>query len=244
VTAWSGILSSRRRGISASVGGVGPYGGPTAAGRATATTERITVSERDIADFWFDPACPWAWLTSRWIMEVEKVRPIEVRWHVMSLSLLNEHKDIPPEYRAKLADGLGPVRVIIAARELHGETFVKQLYDAMGALAHPGGVKDRDVIVAKSLAQVGLPAELAGHAGSAEYDEQLRASHDAGMSQVGDDVGTPVIAYNGSAIFGPVVTPAPMGEAAGKLWDGVLLVIGTPGFYELKRSRTGRPSFD
>jgi 2-hydroxychromene-2-carboxylate isomerase len=199
---------------------------------------------RDSADFWFDPLCPWAWLTSRWIMEVERVRAIEVRWHVMSLAVLNEGRELPPEYADLMRRAWGPVRVIMAARERHGEKHVKALYDAMGTRIHPGGNRDIDQVIQESLAEAGLPAELAAYAASEEYDEALRASHEAGISQVGTDVGTPIVAYNGHAIFGPVITPAPRGEAAGLLWDGTLLVLSTPGFYELKRTRTQGPVFD
>ena len=202
------------------------------------------MADRDIADFWFDPTCPWAWMTSRWMMEVEKVRPVDVRWHVMSLALLNEGRDLPENYRAFLDRAWGPVRVIIAARELHGEKWVKPLYDAMGTRIHPGGNKDLDQVIREALDEVGLPAELAEYATKGDYDEQLRASHTEGISLVGEDVGTPVVAVNGVAFFGPVVTPAPKGEAAAKLWDGCVLVAGTPGFFELKRTRTQGPIFD
>jgi 2-hydroxychromene-2-carboxylate isomerase len=206
--------------------------------------ERIFVSTRGTADFWFDPVCPWAWMTSRWMLEVEKVRPIDVRWHVMSLSVLNEGRDLPEDYRDMMGRAWGPVRVIIAAREVHGEEYVKQLYDAMGTQIHPGGNKDYTDVIAKALAEVGLPADLAGYADRDEYDEQLRASHAEGIDLVGTDVGTPVVAFNGTAFFGPVVTPAPKGDAAGRLWDGTLLVAQTPGFYEIKRTRTQGPIFD
>jgi hypothetical protein len=202
------------------------------------------VSERDIADFWFDPICPWAWMTSRWMMEVEQVRPVDVRWHVMSLAVLNEGRDLPENYRASMERAWGPVRVIIAAQELHGEEYVKRLYDAMGTRIHPGGNKDWDVVIREALAEVGLPAELAEYAHSGDVDEQLRKSHSEGISLVGEDVGTPVIAVNSVAFFGPVVTPAPKGEAAARLWDGALLVASTPGFYEIKRTRTQGPIFD
>jgi len=201
------------------------------------------MSERQVADFWFDPVCPWAWMTSRWITEVTAVRPIDVRWHVMSLSMLNEGRDLPSEYRERMDRSWGPVRVVNAARLLHGEDVVKALYDAMGNRIHPGGDKDYPEVISKALADTGLPAHLAHYADSAEYDEQLRASHDAAMSQVGTDVGTPVVAFNGVALFGPVVTPAPKGEAAGRLWDGFVLVAATRGFYELKRSRSQGPIF-
>jgi protein-disulfide isomerase-like protein with CxxC motif len=202
------------------------------------------VSERDIADFWFDPICPWAWMTSRWMTEVEKVRPVDVRWHVMSLAVLNEGRDLPENYRAMMDKAWGPVRVVTAARELHGEEYVKPLYDAIGTRIHPGGRKDWDAVIGEALAEVGLPAELAEYATKPDFDEQLRKSHSEGISLVGEDVGTPVVSFNGVAFFGPVVTPAPKGEAAARLWDGAVLVASTPGFYELKRTRTQGPVFD
>lgn len=199
---------------------------------------------RAAAEFWFDPVCPWAWLTSRWMTEVEQVRDVDVTWHVMSLSVLNEGRDLPEEYARLMDDAWGPVRVVTAAKELHGQEVVKPLYDALGTRIHPGGEKDLAAAVAKALADVGLPADLARFATSQEYDAQLRASHERGISLVGQDVGTPVIAVEGVAFFGPVVTPAPKGEAAGRLWDGVLAVASTPGFFELKRTRDLGPIFD
>ncbi|MYM19592.1 disulfide bond formation protein DsbA [Brevibacterium sp. 5221] len=195
-------------------------------------------------DFWFDPICPWAWMTSRWALEVEKVRDVTVRFHVMSLSVLNEGRELPAEYRAKMDAVWGPVRVVIAAADQHGEEVIEPLYTAMGTLIHPGGRDDWDGVIADALAQVGLPAELAQYAHSDEYDEKLRASHREGIEKVGEDVGTPVIAVGDVAFFGPVVSPAPKGEEAGRLYDGVLAVAGVPGFFELKRTRTTGPVFD
>lgn len=215
--------------------------------QATAAAPELTSTETtqtNTADFWFDPACPWAWLASRWIGEVEKVRDITVNWHIMSLAVLNEGPDVSPESR-EMPDGpWGPVRVVNAARELHGEEFVKPLYDAIGTRFHPGGRTDRTQVLIEAIAEVGLPADLIDYATSDEFDDSLRASHDEGISKVGQDVGTPVVAFNGIAFFGPVITPAPKGEEAGKLWDGVVLVSSFPGFYELKRSRTQGPIFD
>lgn len=202
------------------------------------------MAERGVADFWFDPVCPWAWMTSRWMMEVEKIREVDVRWHVMSLSVLNEGRDLSESYRALMDRSWGPVRVIVGAQQQHGDKVVKPLYDAMGTRIHPGGDKDYDQVIAQALDEVGLPADLARYADSTEVDEQLRASHAEGIGLVGEDVGTPIVAFNGTAFFGPVVTPAPKGEAAGRLWDGCVLVGSTPGFFELKRTRTQDPVFD
>ena len=207
------------------------------------TTSASTDTSRASAEFWFDPLCPWAWMTSRWMGEVQQVRDVDVTWSVMSLSVLNEGRDLPEQYRDLMDKGWGPVRVVIAARREHGDEIVKPLYDAIGTRIHHHE-QDYDTAVAGALEELGLPAALADAATSDEYDEELRASHERGISLVGDDVGTPVIAVDGVAFFGPVVTPAPKGEAAGRLWDGCVLVAGTPGFYELKRSRTQGPIFD
>ena len=196
-----------------------------------------------VVDFWFDPACPWAWLTSRWMDEVARVRDVDVRWHVMSLAVLNEGRDLPADYRAAMDDAWAPVRVVVAAAALHGEKHIKPLYDAMGTRRHPGGRSDTAAIIAESLAAAGLPAELADHGTTDEFDTQLRASHGAAIAVVGDDVGTPVIAIDGVGFFGPVLTPAPQGVDAGRLWDGLVLMTGVPGFYELKRTRTQSPRF-
>jgi hypothetical protein len=200
-------------------------------------------------DFWFDPLCPWAWITSRWMLEVEKVREVRTQWHVMSLAILNSgREDLSDEYKARMARAKGPVRVCIAAEQARGRDILLPLYTALGNRIH---IEQRgrqegegEKIISEALEEVGLPASLAAAATSTEFDEALEASHQAGMEPVGDDVGTPLVHYDGRAIFGPVVTPCPKGEAAGRLWDGVLLCTGTEGFFELKRSRTARPTFD
>lgn len=203
-----------------------------------------TGTARSAAEFWFDPLCPWAWMTSRWMTEVEKVRPVDVTWSQMSLSVLNEGRDLPEEYRDLMDRGWGPVRVIPAAARQYGDKVVKPLYDAMGTRIHVEDNKDFDAVIAAALDEVGLDPALARFADSDEVDDRLRASHQRAIDLVGDDVGTPVVAVNGIAFFGPVVSPAPKGEDAGRLWDGCVLVAGTQGFFELKRSRTVGPIFD
>ena len=200
---------------------------------------------RTPVDFWFDPSCPWAWMASRWVDEVATMRNLDVTWHVMSLAVLNENRtDLDDHYRAFLPRALRYTRLVTAVAELHGAALVKPLYDALGTRIHPGGSTDADTVIAEALAELGLPADLAAYADSDEYDPQLRASHADGIGRVGQDVGTPVIAVNGVAFFGPVISPAPKGEQAAALWDGVVAVAAYDGFFEIKRSRTRGPQFD
>lgn len=198
---------------------------------------------RPVVDFWFDPACPWAWMTSRWITEVAARRDVDLRWHVMSLSVLNEGRELSEDYRRLMDASWAPVRVAVAAARDHGDEVLAPLYTALGTRRHPQGRTDTEAIIAESLAEVGLPAELAAVGETDEVDDLLRASHARAIDLVGDDVGTPVVAIDGVGYFGPVVTPAPTGQAALDLFDGLVLMTRVPGFYELKRSRTAGPQF-
>ena len=205
----------------------------------------MTPQEPIRVDFWFDPICPWAWITSRWMLEVQKVRPVTTVWHVMSLSVLNEDKEgLSERYRESMRTAWGPVRVLIAAEQAYGPQVLLPLYTALGTrFHHEKAPRDAETISA-ALAEAGLPASLVAAMDSTEYDAAVRASHADGIERVGTDVGTPIISVAGMSVFGPVVTPIPRGEAAGRLWDGVHLLASVDGFFELKRSRTREPIFD
>lgn len=202
------------------------------------------MAERQQVDFWFDPICPFAWATSRWIKEVEKVRNIDVTWHVMSLSMLNEGRDLPADYRAMMDNSWGPVRVITRAAQEHGDDVKDSLYTAMGELFHYEKIEDRGEVISKALAKVGLPAELAEAADTDANDAALRASHEVGIGKVGQDVGTPILAVDGVAFFGPVITRIPTGEDAGRMFDAAAQLASFPYFFEMKRTRTESPIFD
>ena len=210
----------------------------------------MTAEAQDLegVPFWFDPLCPWAWITSRWMLEVEKVRPVTVDWRIMSLAYLNlvqhEGKGLNEEYLERMNRAWGPVRVCAAAAADAGPEILGPLYTAIGTRFHNQGRRDDPAVIPEALAELGLPAWLADATETAEYDDVIKKSHHEAFDEVGLDVGTPVVKIRGKALFGPVITPAPQGEAAGELWDGLVLVSKADGFFELKRSRDRKPTFD
>ena len=195
------------------------------------------------AEFWFDPSCPWAWITSRWILEVQAQRDIEVKWNIFSLAVLNEGRELKPEYRKRIDKSWGPVRVIAAAKKKNGYEVVLPLYTEIGTLFHPGAKPVAKETISEALQNQKLDPTLIDFYDTNDFDQDLRDSTKAGLDLVGDDVGTPIISIEGVAFFGPVLTPAPKGSEALKLWDGVLAAASLPGFFELKRTRTARPQF-
>nr|WP_220479796.1 DsbA family protein [Curtobacterium pusillum] len=212
--------------------------------RTVTDTTVDKTTERTAVEFWFDPNCPWAWMTSRWVGEVAEHRDLDVTWKVMSLFVLNEDQDIPEDYRKRTEAGQIYPRIVTAARLRLGQDIVKPLYDALGEHIHHRQEKDPEQVVPAVLAELGLDADLLDYAWTDEVDQAVRASHQDGIERVGQDVGTPVIAVEGTAFFGPVISPAPKGQEALDLWDGVVAVAKYPGFFELKRSRTVGPIFD
>lgn len=197
----------------------------------------------DVADFWFDPLCPFAWITSRWMLEVEDVREVRVNWRVMSLYFLNKDRDISEDYQARIQRGLSVGRVLMAAQQQVGPESLGPLYTALGVRIHHEKQDLGRELVVNALADAGLPAGLADAMDDSSYDEPLRASHQEAMDRVGDDVGTPTIAFNGSAFFGPVLSRIPRGEDAGRIWDGTIALADYDYFFEIKRTRTGELDF-
>jgi 2-hydroxychromene-2-carboxylate isomerase len=202
-----------------------------------------TPAQTDTADFWFDPLCPFAWITSRWMLEVEQVRDVNVNWRVMSLYYLNKDRDLSADYQARVARGLPIGRVLIATEQKVGPEALGPLYTAFGdRIHHEKQDLGRELVVA-ALDDAGLAAELVDAMDDSSYDDALHASHQEAIDQVGDDVGTPTIAFNGSAFFGPVLSRIPRGEDAGRIWDGTIALADFDYFFEIKRTRTGELDF-
>jgi 2-hydroxychromene-2-carboxylate isomerase len=196
-------------------------------------------------DMWFDTLCPWAWMTSRWLVEVEKVRDVSVNWNVMSLYYLNKDRShISAEYLDYAKKALGPLRIIVGAEKIHGPAIKGELYTAFGEEIHLRKAKFSPELNMKVLSQLSYGQGLAELAEDESLDELILASHNLGLAKVGEDVGTPIVSMGDVAFFGPVISPAPKGEEAGKLFDGVFAVASYPGFFELKRTRTAKPIFD
>ncbi len=220
---------------------------PTAPAQPTAPDEaaeaRGSSGTIPVVDVYVDPACPFAWITSRWALEVEQRRDVRLTFKLMSLYLLNRDKDIPADYRTRIEASRGIGRIAAAVQTEHGPEAFSAFYTAAGTRIHNRQDKDFDAVARAALAEAGLPAELADVATSDAYDEALAASHQAGMAPVGDEVGTPTIHVEGVAFFGPVLTRIPRGEDAVAIFDAAVALASYPHFFELKRSRTERPDF-
>ena len=190
-----------------------------------------------------DPSCPFAWITSRWLLEVARLRPIHLGFEVMSLSVINEHRSLEPWYREFNDRAWGPARVCAAAAQHHGSQVLTSLYPALGRRIHDQGNKDFDAVLTEALTEAGLPDHLAGYAGRPEADAWLRESTDRAQRLVGEDLGTPTIVVDDVAFFGPVLTSVPRGEDALRIFDGAALLAGCRAFTELKRARIDELSF-
>ena len=202
-----------------------------------------TETAKESVDFWFDPLCPFAWITSRWMLEVEEVRNVETVFHVMSLSVLNADKDVSQDYKDMIERGWGPVRIAIAIEQAHGTEALRPFYTSIGTKHHKEGREFDKALYEEVLEEIGLPLDLANAADDTSLDDAVRASHQDGIERVGDEVGTPVISIRDTAFFGPVLQSIPRGETAGSVWDGARLLAGFPDFFELKRTRTGELDF-
>lgn len=203
--------------------------------------------ETTVVDFWFDPVCPYSWIGSRWLLEVEQYRPVAIRWHILSLYLLNAHRTDDPAYVDYLLEVTGPARVASAAAVQFGDGVLRDLYTAFGVRIfdqwrHASGDECREAMRA-ALAETGLPSILLDRFDEPGIDDDLRRSHRAGLEPVGKEAGTPTIHIGGTAIYGPVLNAIPRGEAAVRVFDGALLLTGVPDFFELKRTRTAKPVY-
>lgn len=210
----------------------------------------MSTVDRTPIEFFLDPICPWAWLTSRWVLEVAAVRPLDVRWKAISLLMINEGRDyateFPEGYPELHAAGLAMLRLVIAARSLEGGEAAGRLYTELGTRVHVGSryaearAQDR-TFFEEALTAAGLPGSLADAASSVALDEVIRAESELALGRAGREVGTPVLTFDPgtdteASFFGPVISRVPRGPGAVELWDAVMLLARTPGFCELKRS--------
>jgi hypothetical protein len=196
------------------------------------------------AELFIDPACPWSWITSRWLCEVREHRPLELRWRPFSLLLDDTLADIPLGRRLELASSTRVLRLIEAVRARYGEPPIDELYTRIGTGFHHDGHRDFEHLE-EALVAMGIPTTMLGHLDDPRWDEVISLSmHDA-HSLAGSDAGVPLLAMHGDgprrAFLGPVFSPAPTGLAALSAWDGLVTLIAAPGFFELRRHRDAEP---
>ncbi|MGO1638778.1 mycothiol-dependent nitroreductase Rv2466c family protein [Ancrocorticia populi] len=193
-------------------------------------------------EFWFDASCPWTWITSRWLVEVAEARDLDIQWKPFSLAVLNEDKDIPENYREHVEEGRMGAQVAAGVAAEEGNETLGRFYETLGRLYHSEGRVNDPIAISEALTASGAAADIMDR--FADFEDAVAESTHAGLELVGDEVGVPIIAIDGVAFFGPVISPAPHGEDALRLWDGCLALAHTPGFFELKRSRDVGPIFD
>lgn len=205
------------------------------------------VEVKDTVEFYWDPVCPWCWITSRWMIDVGSQKQIQVNWKLFSLKKINAGRDIAKDFKILHEMGLRALRVAAAVRKEYGNEGIAKLYTVMGTRYHHDKEDiDEPEVLDKILQTCGFAKQLADAVNKNAWDKMIAADMDQAIAKVGRDVGVPLIVLDGGkgpGFFGPVFSPAPSGQAAVELWDAIIVAGRTPGFFELKRTREIGPQF-